>query len=576
MRAVVPPFNPAPGRARAAVLAVALAGSAAVILVGGCGRAMPGARRLRLRYEIVVAPDAGQGARVTVSEVRGARGLRVLLPPSGPRRRIEALVHAEGANQRAPDTLTYRAIAPEAPHGGVGFACYRGFELLAQPAGVELSPADSITLDFRLGEGQAVVAPLAALAADPDAAQRGSITIGGDEFLTLLQSYVAVGDYGVRVLPAVPGQLPPIVWGRRRIGGASEGEMIDVVQRLLAAHVARFGPDRPAIPYSVVVDYPYSGHGFAGNATGRSIDLRLSRDEGIGSSPGLLRLTAHELAHFWLGGAFAFPRSEDHWFVEGAADYYGLVARVRAGYLDQAHAGDELAEQWATLTGNRWLHEPIEDLGRAYAGDVEAFTASYARGAITTWALEWRAQLSDRPALEAVLRASARDPRHATMRELLIAHLRGPGWKPGALGADAGADAASLLSDAPTETFVRILQEAGLALGSQPTRELTFGLERFEPGTTKLLAVPSGSPAQSAGVRAGDRIREVDGLPVDDTVQLQDAMERSYARPAYKLDGMEVTYERAGSEDRVRLFAAPQAVPIVLDHSGGRAEKVLP
>jgi S1-C subfamily serine protease len=88
--------------------------------------------------------------------------------------------------------------------------------------------------------------------------------------------------------------------------------------------------------------------------------------------------------------------------------------------------------------------------------------------------------------------------------------------------------------------------------------------------------VPSGSPAQSAGVRAGDEIRAVDGLPVDDTVQLQEAMERSFARPAYKLDGMEVTYERAGEEDRVKLFAAPQSVPIVLDRNGERAQKVLP
>jgi len=64
---------------------------------------------------------------------------------------------------------------------------------------------------------------------------------------------------------------------------------------------------------------------------------------------------------------------------------------------------------------------------------------------------------------------------------------------------------------------------------------------------------------------------------VYDTVELQNAMERSYARPAYKLDGMIVTYERAGAEDRVRLFAAPQVEPIVLDRgTGGRAESVLP
>jgi len=565
-------MHPSPPTRRAAWFAVTLA-----VFAAGCGQVLPGARGLRLHYIITVADDAGQGAQITVEDRGGGRpDLRLMLPPSGPRRLLESLVRPEGAPRGAPPALTYRAIAPASPHGGPGFACYRGFELLAQPAGVDLSPHDSITLEFRLHDGQSVVAPLAALANDPDAPRKGPIAIGGDEFLTLLQSYVAVGDYGVRVLPKVENRLPAIVWGRRRLGGASEGEMIEVVQNLLTAHVDEFGPDRPSIPYSVVVDYPYSGHGFAGNATGRSIDLRLSRDEGIDASPGLLRLTAHELAHFWLGGAFLFQRPEDHWFVEGAADYYGLVARVRAGYLDQAHAGDELAEQWEILTGNRWLHEPIEDLGRSYTRDVEAFSASYARGSITTWALEWQARLSGRPALDAVLRASARDPRHASMKDLLIAHLRGPGWKPGSVGADAGADVYALTSDDPVDTFVRILDEAGLSFGSQSTRELTFGLERFEPGTTKLLAVPSGSPAQSAGVRAGDEIREVDGLPVGDTVQLQDAMERSFARPAYKLDGMEVTYERAGAEDRVRLFAAPQAVPIVLDRNGERAQKVLP
>jgi hypothetical protein len=565
-------MHPSPLTRRAAWSAFTLA-----VFAAGCGQVLPGARSLKLHYIITVDDDAGQGAQITVENRGGGRpDLRLMLPPSGPRRLLESLVRPAGASKNTPPALSYRAIAPASPHGGPGFACYRGFELLAQPAGVDLTPRDSITLEFRLQDGQSVVAPLAALANDPDAPRKGPIAIGGDEFLTLLQSYVAVGDYGVRVLPKVEDRLPAIVWGRRRLGGASEGEMIAVVQNLLTAYVDEFGPDRPSIPYSVVLDYPYSGHGFAGNATGRSIDLRLSRDEGIGASPGLLRLTAHELAHFWLGGAFLFQRPEDHWFVEGAADYYGLVARVRAGYLDQAHAGDELAEQWEILAGNRWLHEPIEDLGRSYTRDVEAFSASYARGSITTWALEWRAKLSGRPALDAVLRASARDPRHASMKDLLIAHLRGPGWKPGSVGADAGADVYALMSDDPVDTFVRILGEAGLSFGSQPTRELTFGLERFEPGTTKLLAVPSGSPAQSAGVRAGDEIREVDGLPVGDTVQLQDAMERSFARPAYKLDGMEVTYERAGAEDRVRLFAAPQAVPIVLDRNGERAQKVLP
>jgi predicted metalloprotease with PDZ domain len=113
-------------------------------------------------------------------------------------------------------------------------------------------------------------------------------------------------------------------------------------------------------------------------------------------------------------------------------------------------------------------------------------------------------------------------------------------------------------------------------VAARASRELTFGLERFEPGTTRLLAVPEGSPAGSAGVKPGDTIRAVDGLPVIDTVMLQDAMERSYVRPAYKLEGMEVTYERAGVEAHVRLFAAPQVVPILVDAHEVRVEHPLP
>ena len=162
------------------------------------------------------------------------------------------------------------------------------------------------------------------------------------------------------------------------------------------------------------------------------------------------------------------------------------------------------------------------------------------------------------------------------MRLLLTAHLRGPDWKPGTLGEDPGAIVGELTGPAPEVAFLGVLEDAGLAYHAVPTEGLTFGLERFEPGTTRLVAVPDGSPARSAGVRPGDAIREVDGLPVDDTVDLQRAIERSYARPSYKLEGMEVTYERAGTFDRVRLFAAPELRPSWIAPDGARATRVFP
>jgi predicted metalloprotease with PDZ domain len=162
------------------------------------------------------------------------------------------------------------------------------------------------------------------------------------------------------------------------------------------------------------------------------------------------------------------------------------------------------------------------------------------------------------------------------MRPLHALHLRGPAWKPGTLGEDPGSIVGELLGPEPERPLAEALAEAGLVYHAVPTQGLTFGLERFEPGTTRLLSVPDGSPAQSAGVRPGDAIREVDGLPVGDTVDLEQAIERSYARPSYKLEGMEVTYERAGTFDRVRLFAAPELHPMWLDARGERAQKILP
>ena len=539
------------------------------VALSGCGPLSPAPRAMYLDYEITVAADPAQGADVEVSATGAVpRGFRLLLPPQGRRRELRTIQPGE--------IVRYHAPAPVAPHSGPGFACWRGFELLAQPAGVLPARIDSIGLAFRLPAGTTVVAPVAALAADPEAPARGTVDIDRDEFDTLLESYIALGDYAVRVLPATPGRLPPIVWGRRGIGETTESELLELVGRLLGAHVDALGPDRVDVPLSVVVSYPYEGHGFAGNATGRSIDLRLSRDLGPTESPGLVRLVAHELAHFWLGGAFRFPKREDHWFVEGAADYYGLRARVAAGLTAEEQAGDELAARWYELAGNRWLHEPMEDLGLNFDRDPEAFSASYARGCLTAWALDWRMHALGRPSLAEALRAGATGSDHPPMRQLLSAHLRGPDWKPGTLGEDPGALVGELTGPAPEVAFLGVLEDAGLAYHAVPTEGLTFGLERFEPGTTRLVAVPDGSPARTAGVRPGDAIREVDGLPVDDTVDLQRAIERSYARPSYKLEGMEVTYERAGTFDRVRLFAAPEVRPSWITPDGARATRVFP
>ena len=324
----------------------------AAVALAGCGRVLPGSHGLRLHYVIAIAEDAGHGARVTVEIARQAAAPAAAAQGPAPRARAAATGPRARARTR-PLSLNYRVVAPESPHGGVGFACYRGFELLAQPAGVDLSPAD--TIDARVPPARGPGAGRAARRArgrSRCAARRGPIAIGGDEFMTLLQSYVAVGDYGVRVLPAVDNRLPADRVGpppaRRRERGRADRRRAAPAAR--ARRAVRAGP--PARALLGRRRLPVLGPRLRGQRD-RPLDrpAALARRGHRRAARDCSSSTAHELAHFWLGGAFPFPRPEDHWFVEGASDYYGLVARVRAGFLDPAHAGDELAEQWALLVG---------------------------------------------------------------------------------------------------------------------------------------------------------------------------------------------------------------------------------
>ena len=136
------------------------------VITAGCGGTAQGARTTRLHYTIRVPENAADGAEVTVTVLGPApRGMRLLLPPQGNRRQLVAFA-ADPARPDDPPAIAYRVTAPAPPHGGPGFACYRGFELLAQSAGLKPEGADSVVIEFQLAGNGQVVAPLAAIARD--------------------------------------------------------------------------------------------------------------------------------------------------------------------------------------------------------------------------------------------------------------------------------------------------------------------------------------------------------------------------------------------------------------------------
>ena len=82
-----------------------------------------------------------------------------------------------------------------------------------------------------------------------------------------------------------------------------------------------------------------------------------------------------------------------------------------------------------------------------------------------------------------------------------------------------------------------------------------------------IAAVQDGSPADAAGMRAGDRIKSVDGRAVDDPMLLPDEMRKL----AGKEIPVEVSRTEAGQEKTVALRVTPR-LPIIYDRAPSSGE----
>lgn len=84
----------------------------------------------------------------------------------------------------------------------------------------------------------------------------------------------------------------------------------------------------------------------------------------------------------------------------------------------------------------------------------------------------------------------------------------------------------------------------------------------FRPGDVTVMEVLEGSPAQAAGIRSGDFIREADGEEVGSTQELISAVTAAGARP------MEFVFFRGGE----RLVA--EVTPAIVEADGQRAPRI--
>ncbi len=332
------------------------------------------------------------------------------------------------------------------------------------------------------------------------------------------------------------------LWGG---GNEDAARLVRDLKKLVREASALFG-GLPYMRYLFLVHLSAGARGGLEHRASQSVALDPHAFRPEKSYREALLLFAHELFHAWnvkrirpeAFGPFDYGRevhTKDLWALEGITSYYETLLPLRAGLLTEAQA----FEQWAT----RWK-EHLETPGRKiqsaemasfdtwirfYRPDENSPNVSesyYRRGALLGLALDLtlRRATGGRRGLDDV------------MRRLFRAYAaKGKGYPPGAVeeASVRVAGARPLIRrffdryvrGVGTPDLARLLRGAGLRLREAPEAEegvtdaqpprvrATFGWKtKAESGRLVVAEVLAASPAERAGVNAGDHLVAVDGL----------------------------------------------------------------
>jgi predicted metalloprotease with PDZ domain len=263
------------------------------------------------------------------------------------------------------------------------------------------------------------------------------------------------------------------------------------------------------------------------------------------------RITAQRFAESDLGSE-AYTR--DLWHYEGVTSYYDDLFLLRASIIDAANYLDLVAENATRLQrAPARLNQTLEDASfetwiKYYQPDensVNASTNYYVKGALVALCLDLTLRLRSAVTLDDVMRALwsrygatgigvpeggltaiAQELSGLDLSDFFERALRSTQELPLAeLLAEFGVTATLRACTSPIDDGGRTL-----ARGQSPWAGL-----RLRPGDTAIAHVIADSPAQAAGLAAGDQIVAIDGLKV--TAQnWTRRLEVARARVALKLD----------------------------------------
>lgn len=367
---------------------------------------------------------------------------------------------------------------------------------------------------------------LAQLHRDPQ-----SVTLWADSFDQVVDSPVEVGIHQQRNFEVMgkPHQL--VVWGE---GNIDLDQVVQDIQQIVPATADYFGSELPYERYLFLLHL--SAHGFGGLEHRDCTSLLYSRFgfRQVESYRRFLALVAHEFFHVWnvkrlrpLALETYDYQQESYltclWFCEGATSYYENRILLKRGLIN--------SEQFLTLLSERItrfeqapgklvqaLSESSFDtwikLYRPHENTANSQVSYYLKGAIVCWLLDLqiRHQSQGSHCFDDVMldlwQRFGRSEKGYTDQDLQQACEQAAG---GSLE-----DWFAHYIDSPQPLdYSRHLDPFGLILKSaysSPDPAPYLGLACREGST--ITAVDMGSPAQRAGIWAGDELLAVEGFRV--------------------------------------------------------------
>ncbi|MGY4633079.1 M61 family metallopeptidase [Thermostichus sp. OS-CIW-29] len=369
--------------------------------------------------------------------------------------------------------------------------------------------------------------PLTSPSEDPTSGQ----SFVAEDYDELVDSPVEVGPHRVQSfeVEGIPHYL--VVWG----SGTLDVDRAVADAKAIVETTAAFFGGLPYDRYWFIVHLSPGGFGGLEHKYSTTLlysGLELHQPE---SYRRFLALMAHELFHAWnvkrlrpLALEKIDYNQENYleclWFCEGATSYYENVILLRAGILSAGDFLKILSEQIGRLqrTPGRAVQSLRESsfdtwikLYRPHENTLNSQVSYYLKGALVCWLLDLhiRHLSGGRGSLDTALQdlwqRFGRSEKGYSDQDLREAFER-------AAGADLGRFFAAYVEGTEELDYNTYLHPFGLTLKahfSRPNPIPYLGLN-FNGEGNRISAVEMGSPAQKAGIWAGDELVALDGFRV--------------------------------------------------------------